>query len=401
MSGLGFSRSRQRGVATLVTSVVLMLAVFGISYVVSEIVINEKQTVANDLRAKEAFHAAQAGIEYGRTLADDTSSCGAPLSAPVVLDSGTFTVEVCTVSGAVGLYTIHAAGWSKDRSVKRTINAAIGRLPADVNPPNVPIVAKGGLGLTGNVKAVNNLEPLTVWTGKEFGINGSANTYISLDGNTNQLSSIKNPGGDNVYGPDVITGDENLKNASVEDILQSFFNVSSVASFSSGSNQLSDTGSYNVEDQSSYGQRFTFYSATDATFDSPVNGTIPESAFEGWENDTGRDISSLEAEADIPSVNVNLSSRDAYLGTPSNPVLIVVNGTLTFNGSPTIFGVVIADKVRMTGSPVIFGGMVVLSNDDDAVDGAGSPTIIMDKTIIDNSFTSDGYGPVRSSWNDW
>ena len=393
------NRTRQRGVATLVTAVVLMLAVFGISYVVSEIVINEKQIAANDWRAKEAFHAAQAGIEYGRTLGDDTASCGSPLSPPVALGSGTFEVEVCVVSGAVGLYTIQSIGWSQDSSVKRTINAAIGRLPAEVNPPNVPIVAKGGLGLTGNVKAVNNYEPLTVWSGQEFGINGSANTYITLDGNSNQLSSIKNPGGDNVYGPDVITGDVNLASATATEILSSFFNVASVASYATGSFDISQTGNYDVE--TDYTEKNTYYSGSSVTFSAPANGTIPEEAFDAWEASSGREWESLEAEADIPSVNVDLSSGDRYLGTPSNPVLIAVNGTLTFNGSPTIFGVIIADKVRFTGSPVIFGGLVVLSNDADAVDGAGSPTIIMDKTTMDNAFTGDDYGPIRSSWNDW
>lgn len=392
-------RKHQEGVVTLVTAVVLLLAVFGISFFVSETVINEKQIVSNDLRAKQAFHSAQAGIELGRALQNDTSSCSSPISN--VKSSGSFVLQVCAVSTAIGLYTVQSTGFSADSAVERTLTMSVGRLPSENNPPKVPIVAKGGLGLTGNVKAINNAAPLTVWTGKEFGLNGSANTYISIDGKKNQLSSIKNPGGDNVYGPDVLTGDLNLKNALPEEILQSFFNVSAIASFATGSSPFNDSANYDVSNSAYWSQEFTYYSAVDATFAAPSNGSFDPEAFTDWEQSTGRDITSLEDEADIPSVNVNLSGSDQYLGTPSNPVKIVVDGTLTINGSPTIFGVIIADKIRVTGSPVIFGGVVVLSKDDDAVDGAGSPTIIMDSTVIDDAFNEDGYGPVKSSWKDW
>ena len=55
----------ESGVATLVTAVVLMLAVFGISFYLSEVVIKEKQSVSVKQRGFEAFNSAMAGLDLG------------------------------------------------------------------------------------------------------------------------------------------------------------------------------------------------------------------------------------------------------------------------------------------------------------------------------------------------
>ena len=393
-------RKRQKGVVTLVTAVVLMLAVFSISFFVSEIIINEKQSVSNDLRGKQAFFAAQSGLDFARTLGDDTSSCSSAVTR--ALSTGSFSVNICVASGATELYAIESRGVSNDGSVERILSMATGRLPADITPPKVPIVAKGGLGITGNVKAINNYENLTVWSGSDFGVQGSANTYISLDGNKNQLSTIKNPGAQNIFGPDVLTNDPNLSSASADEIVQSFFGVASIGAFSCpdcGARAIAETGNYDVDDAAYYGQKYTYYSDGDATFDKPRSGTIPGDV---WNDTSDRTLADLQSEVDtVVTGNVNLTGSNDYIGTPENPVLIVVNGTLTFSGSPIIFGTVIANKVRFGGAPTIFGGMVVLSSDSDAVGGGGGANVIMDKTTVDNVFESSGYGPVRSSWRDW
>lgn len=441
-----YSLKKQQGVATLVTAVVLMLAVFGISFFVSETVINEKQVASSDYRAKQAFMVAQAGIEYGRIVAESGSCAeGSPCSPAV--DGGQVSVEI--VSNGSDLYTIVSTGVSEDQSVSRTLSMAIGRLPSDSYPPNVPIVSRGGLGLSGNVKAVNNEEALTVWTSGDFGLGGSANTYISIDGNYNQLSSIKNPGGNNIYGPDVITNDPNLDKAP-EVILDAFFGKDRYEDFapdqtldySAGSDEYTVTcnsifngltysetvssanlstvidnsdfqdcidnfaqmSDYDVSDYT--GQETKYYSSGDVTLGNSDfnNGTVPETSISDWEQNTNYDPdrNDLIESGSVAGANLTFSNT-AVIGTPSDPVTIVVNGKLTLNSSPTIFGIIIADEIEFKGSPIIVGGVVVLNEGSvsEPVTGNGTPTIIMDKVVMQNTQKNPNFGPVKNSWKDW
>jgi len=415
-------QTNQRGVATLVTAVVLMLAVIGISFIVSETVISEKQIVSSDFKARQAFMAAQAGIDYGRIVAQN-GACIIPCTPSI--SGASVTVTVSAASGS-NLYTIQSVGLSEDSSVQRILTVAIGKLPGDTYPPNVPIVARGGLGLTGNVKAVNNEQNLTVWSGSDFGLNGSANTYVSIDGNPNQLSSIKNPGGNNIYGPDVVTNDPNLANAEEAEILQAFFGKAKVYEFSSkytkgtgaqtaceasggeGDTQcdfldnFTDISSYNINNYDT--TETEFYSNGDVTLgnNDVTNGTVPDGSITAWENQTGNDPdrNDLLTSGSVAGANLKFDNT-AIIGTPSNPVRIVVDGKLTINSSPTIFGLIIADEIEFKGSPIIVGGVVVLDQVPEAVTGAGTPTIIMDKAVLDNTQASDSYGPIKNSWKDW
>ena len=407
------SRNKQKGVATLVTAVVLMLAVFGISYFASETVINEKQIASNEFRSKQAFMAAQAGIDYGRAVAiDGLCVPGSPCSPPTDIGGGSFNVQI--VSSAAGsIYTIESTGVSEDGSVERMITYAIGKLPGEGYPPNVPIVARGGLGLTGNVKAVNNEESLTVWSGNDFGLNGSANTYIKIDDNVNQLSSIKNPGGNNVYGPDVLTNDPNLGNATESELLEAFFNKSSIEEFSetyatgctTGNclENIDDMASYDVSNYGDYANK-VYYSDTDYTIgnSSVPQGTIPEASLTEWEalTNSDPDRNDLLTSGSVTGANLKFDNT-TILGSPSDPVTIVVKGKLTLNSSPTIFGIIICEELEVKGSPIIIGGVVVLDQDADAMTGNGTPTIIMDKVVMQQTKQSDIYGPVKNSWKDW
>lgn len=421
--GSSGKRSNQRGVATLLTAVVLMLAVFSITYVISEVVISEKQTVANELRSKQAFQAAYAGMEYARVVAAD-GGCTVVGTCVGSVSGATYSV---IASGSTSLITLTSTGTSDDGSVARVINIAIGRIPGEAVPPAVPIVARGGLGLTGNVKAINNEEAITVWSGSDFTAGGSANTYINVDGEDNQLSTIKATGNATaIYGPDIITNDGNLTDpkTSTEELLQAFFNKSSLTDFGEEDGrtlqEFDDMSSYNQA--TDWEQDYTYYSASDVSLGNSniSNGTVEDASFDKlaaikglYDLDGDPDGTAVKdnflSSASVAGTNLTYSNS-AILGSPSNPVLIVVNGTLTLNSSPTIFGLIIANKIVMSGSPIIIGGIVLTedgknpdgtSNGEVSMSGAGTPTIIMDKTVLGRSTQSDDYGTVSNSWKDW
>jgi len=375
-----------------------MLAVFGISYFVSETVINESQTTANDIRAKQAFFAAQSGIDFYRVSAEEID-CSSPCSVPDTLASVTVSE---LVSGS--LYMIQSTGFSDDSSVSRTISYAVGRLPAEINPPKVPIGAKGGLGLTGNVKAVNNEEQLTVWSGSDFGVNGSANTYIKLDKNYNQLSTIKTPGGNNITGPDVITDDPNLSSATSSALLSAFFGKSSLSEFASDVDYVSGADPWETYDiENDWDDRKVYYSSGPIDLQTSYlsKKDIPTASITAFENENGANKWDL-IETSSEVAGNGFSTSGFYIGSPSSPVLIASDDTVTIGSGVRIFGVIIAKNVVLQGgNPEIIGGLVVLDSAADAMSGNGNPTVIMESSIIDNATNPRGYGPIKSSWRDW
>lgn len=410
----GFAQSiyvaRQRGVATLVTAVILMLVVFSITYVISEVVIAEKQVVADEIRSKQAFQAAYAGMEYARVGAQD-GVCSVVGECTGTVFGASYSV---IASGSVSLVEVTSTGTSNDGSVQRVIKFAVGKVPGEATPPAIPIVARGGLGLTGNVKAINNESAITVWSGSDFTAGGSANTYVSVDGEDNQLSTIKATGqASAIYGPDVITNDGNLvlPKTSDSELLQAFFKKNSIEEFQtnpSGTIQtFAEMKDYNVGAKAYWSNEFTYYNDGDVSIgNSDVKtGTVDDESFEQLAEQKGGISGADLKQSFLDSANIagtNLSfSNSAILGSPSDPVTIVVKGTLTLQSSPTIFGVIIADKIVMTGSPIIIGGMVVLDDGSDAVSGGGTPTVIMDKVIMGDAVNSDAYGTIKNSWKDW
>lgn len=403
---------REAGVATLVTAVVLMLAVFGVTYFMSESVIQESRIVSNDLRAKEAFLAAQSGLELGRTL----ESTSYALSS-AELD---FTL---IITGSGGLYSITSVGQSKDGTVERQITAYTAKLPGEVNPPKVPIVARGAVGLTGNLAAVNNESAITVWTGSDTGVQGSANTYIAIDDQRDQLSTIKSTGGGGgstaTYGPDVIAGDSNLANSTENQILESFFGVELEPGWATadygdtyGDSAIQKLGS-TMESTDllaaaaydpSTSSETDFYGgdSTDVDLSSPPSKLLTSSDAESispcsdgscnwWDN----------IDFSVTGSNVNYSSSNRYIGTPDKPVRIVVDGEVTLPSNTVIFGQIVARNIRMTGNTFIVGGMVALSDNDDSIRGSGTPRVIMSEIVLDTANNPSDYGPVKSSWKDW
>ena len=142
------SPSKQRGVATLVTAVILMLAVLSISFYLSEVVIKEKQAVAIKQRGFEAFNAAMSGMDYGTYLVTTGLVDGSSdFSSSAALSIGSYTLSIPTMVD--NIYTITSTGFSDDSSVSRVISKSLAKLPSTTAPPSVPVVSKGAVDVGG------------------------------------------------------------------------------------------------------------------------------------------------------------------------------------------------------------------------------------------------------------
>jgi len=377
--------SRQKGVATLVTAVVLMLAVFGATYFMSESVINESQNVANSIRSKEAFHSSQSGIDHAlAVIQGNPSTVSGAITNPVSFTLGSYDVRYSTQDDVI---TVESVGTSKDQTVLRTITYSIARLPAESAPPNVPIISKAGVNLSGDVLVVNNEEDMTVWSGDEFDSGGSLETRINIDGVDDQVSTTST-----TRGPDVVDNDQALASVSEADFLSAFFNgATTLAEIGQGGLDMVAEGYPQLSKTNS---KDTIYYGLGGTGTVNINSSgVATSSLEtsDYQDYTG-DVFNI---ADFPKNN---TTGYSFIGTPDNPVKIVVDGNIKFNSTVVIFGVIIARGIEVgSGDSHIYGGIVAI----DDVSMSGGPTIEMDELILSNINNSDAFGPVTSSWRDW
>ena len=386
--------SGQEGIATLATAVVLMLAVFGVSFMVSNVVIRDKQVAVNNQRALEAFQAAQSGIDYAvayintetlNSVYDETE-----ITNPLILSSGAvspYTSAVLpyasvTISASSVSFTLRSEGVSKDGTVSRVITTQISGQPADPEPPAVPVVAKGGLTIKGNLDVTNNEESLTIWSGEAADLGGSAATYISIDGVEDQLSTTGT-----TRGPDVVEFDSNLEQATESELLQSFFNRSSFEAF------CSESSSTSVD-------------CTDpTTIPTGLSGSDAIASELSALNDTKRiyikDDTKAPSDCDANTNDFIKIDIDAIDTSEDNPARIVVDGDVAIGSagnSATFYGVVIAKKVKVTAGFNWVGGIVATECMDF---GGGGVSFELSKTVLNNTVSKPQQVYVASSWKDW
>lgn len=349
-SRLGQAPTKQRGAATLLVAVVLLIAVVGISFLMSDVIVREEQFVANEYRSKQAFHAAQGGLDYAiayMSVGADQDDDGAPDTlASAAIGVGSYQVSLTDLSSSAdgAIIEAHATGYSDDGSVVRNLYQAFGELPVLGNPPSVPVVAKGSFYATGNLSVTNNSENITVWTGREITNWGSSNTYINIDGTPDQLSTTAN-----TEGPDVIDGDQNLNNATEDELLQNFFGMDWAA----------------LKAQA-----------------------------------TRNDLPADPADASgLIFLDSDTAINGGTWGSVSNPVILVVDGELELKGNVEFYGVIVTrDLTKGTGTPVINGGIVATGDLDF---GAGNFSVIFNDTVMDNTNKIFVLGSVNGSWRDW
>jgi len=392
-----------------------MLAVFGITFYLSETVVQESRFVAADIRGKEAFQAAQSGIEYGKAMDIAASATCAEVASA---SSPSFSLEICEDASVSGMYELRSVGYSADRSVSRVITYYLAAQPGEVSPPEVPIVSKGTANFSGTVTAINNEVNLTVWTGRATNLNGAVDTYISIDGRDDQLSTT-----DDTYGPDVVLGDLNLANADPDEVIQSFYGKQDIPSLGASMEEVdiasgqipcpppasacatgSIVKSVYFSGDASRSDISSLRTTTDLT--AAANDTV----WDGWAaQNSYTDAAGGASLADYSEFNIDFGSGKSFsisgthnfIGTPDEPVMIVVNGTVDLPANTVIFGTVVAENIVMNGNTTIFGGLVAV-NDTTAFDTAGTNFVKMDKVTLGNvTLGGEGIGPVKSGWKDW
>jgi Tfp pilus assembly protein PilX len=407
----------QKGAASLLTALVLLICITLVILLTSKTVLVETQITADNYRTSQATAAASAAMNHAEAyfmaggldhdadeLVDYTSASPFSLD-PDDLTVGTQTTAAqfyfdntddnacdCQDDGTKDLdddgdgdcmgtegknmtrALVTAQGWSDDNTAVRTITQCLGTFDLfdGGDGPKQPFVSKASVGVFGNAKIINRYTNSSVWTGGANDISGAAfATYLrpsgtetsdytkdelnSADETANtQLVSNRNAGA----GIDIITDDATLASKSADQFFDMFFS-------------MTKTQVMNAAD--SVDQKL-------AAGDSP-NGMTGLIWVEG---------------------NLTLNANDV-VGSSSVPAILIVNGNLTLNGGATVDGVIyVTGTLQITGTPIIRGSVIGESNSTSG--GGGTLRLVYVPFSGDDGeppFIPGTGAIIAGSWKDW
>lgn len=378
----------QRGAATLVTSLILLLAITLMTFSSARVVVVEQRIAANDYRAKQALHASQAALER----AVYNSNLAAPSLGTVntgVLPGSTSITAPCTVAGIcyryvyasvltpvnTALLSITATGWSDDGSATKTVVQYIKKysLPS-FTAPNGPVQSGSNYSSTSNAIEITNSETGTVI--EAFGTldtGGKEVAYITLDDGTTVPATVENGG----LAPNAsTTGVEGTVDSTAEGeaYFQSIFGASK-------------------------------YEIRNLSLPVACSGPCNSSLVNNGVVKSGNNITSYGTPISpyIWVTGDTTINADTVIGSPTNPVVLIVDGGLTINGGATIHGFIYSTGSTTNPDTVLSGtaNIVGAVASEGNLNSAGNLTI--DFSSFDNSGGGSGpefYVKVPGTWID-
>ncbi|KAF0187645.1 MAG: hypothetical protein FD165_2887, partial [Gammaproteobacteria bacterium] len=158
--------ARQHGVLTLVVSLAILVLSTLVTFSVTKAILMEQKISNNEMRAKQAFEAAETGMLEAMNYIDngpdraspwstidpvfDTNGDGIGDSSSKTVGTGSVTVTTTDLSGtAMTSVRIVATGYSDDRSATRQITQTLVTINPLPNAPQNPVVSKGQVIIAG------------------------------------------------------------------------------------------------------------------------------------------------------------------------------------------------------------------------------------------------------------
>jgi hypothetical protein len=387
----------QQGFATLTVALMISFLATFMTLYAARVGVMAQRISANEFRAKEAFAAAEAGIEQGIAYlrgnkkqinseasggwkniwvacssSDTDLPCGDGVDNLYDSDwSAIKNVEATgdTIQPAKGSYILYflkhtdetaapvffvvAEGKSADGSGQALIKQGIYFYPFKMNIPDAPLMAGGTIDFTGTINVVTNPNgrglgmPLSVWASGDVTFNGNAST--TTDPYSGNLLSDKNTDGGDIHDKD-----PNFP----EDIFEYLFGVPK-------------------EDWQTVKDEATVLASCD--------------------------------DLDINSSGLYWIEGDCALnndvGSEAAPVSLVVKGNITINGNGQIYALIFAfsdsPNIKLNGGPTVYGTVISNKNISQA---NGTFKMNYDSKVLQNLYSNiggRGLGLIPGSWADY
>lgn len=404
--GVGASPTarRQRGAVTLVLAIVLLMLTSMVAAYTGSTVLFEQKVSANEFRAGQAFEAAESGLlsavaYIGARGGADKDRDGVidpvyDLDGDGIGDVNTDTFSdnssvAVSIDGAFPNYAIEAVGVSDDLTATRTIRIIGASVDAMPNSPENPLTTRGDVVINGSGTVWNPEGNSTIWSGADvdLGSNNSTATYIADPNESDYQPCMVSPSDDCettrsstkvAVGLDVIENDSSLANLTEVEMFQNVFGVS-MANYRESRVTL-EVAAANANNLS-----------TDE-----VNPGIHLAAGEViWvEGDT------LLQNTTTVGCEVPVTGGGNCDAADLDPSVLIINGNLQTNGTPTFYGIVyVVGSINLGGNNSVIGAMVVGGQIQSSA--GGSLDISYNSDVLNASRDNGPLAGSPGSWRDW
>lgn len=357
--------ARQRGVLTLVISLAILVLSTLVTFSVTKAILMEQKITNNELRAKQAFEAAEAGMLAAMDYLDDgadrdgnaaidpvfdTDADGIGDAPSTTVGTGSVTVTTTDLSGDMTSIRIVAQGFSDDRSATRTITqtqVTINPLP---NAPQNPVVSKGQVIVAGSATVHNPEGHSTIWSGGDvdLGSNNSTKTQVPDVNSANYPTCMDTPmtctladsSSRNLASVDVIENDSSLAALSSDEFFINFFGLP----------------------PATYRASMVTIDTTPASFNSAVDRAQYEVI---WvEGDTTIQGSTIGCTTTVSGNNVCPTANQ-------RPCIVIIDGDASFTGTPHIYGILfVTGALSMSGNATVHGAVVAAGDASNSTGGS-------------------------------
>lgn len=368
MKNIRYRQTKQCGMAVMIMSLILLFTTTIVTITAAKTAFIEQKTANNEIRTKRSFEAAEAGLEFGlaylnsnkNAIQQDSNNDGFidnysnSNTANVVQTNGTsYTLTFSNPNvNDLNIIAIRSSGASADATTTQTVEETFANFTTVALPPRIPITVKDNINISGNISITNTITDITIWTGGTATLGGAANTVTS--------SGVSSTSG-NIQA-DIVQNDATISTMTNDEFFQNTFQESRAQTQATA--DVVYTNNFN-----------TNYSSD---LDGVTNKMI-------W-------IEQIAGEARITSNTV--------MGSPSQPVILIVNGDFKVTGDLTLFGIVYVAQnwANSGGGTVSVTGAIIVEGD---LSGAGTPNVTYDPNILRRAYNNFGtFSKIPGTWRD-
>jgi hypothetical protein len=404
---------QQRGVTTILISVIMLFLVTLVVLTTSKTVLMEQKIASNMVRSEQSLEAAETGLQealnYLSSITDWTTitalSAGDAFNifdtdANGTVDSNTGTQadgsSYTLVLGAGSDLTadplvieIQSTGVSDDGVATRVVNRLIKFIDPVPFPLDNPILSGGGATISGSADVWNPEGHSTIWSGGS--VNTGSNTHIANpdDGSypdcmeTPMTCSLIASSTSTLTGLDVVEQDSSLAALSDDDFFKNFFGMSK-----------SEYKNMMVSLEVSAGNITNEWDAASPGVDHAQNEIIWVDATSGDAMLNGNHVSGCET---------NSTANDAYgnatcLAAERKPSILIIDGNLKLVGNFDHYGIVfVTGKIFGAGTARIEGSLVVGGE----ADTTGTLDVWFNSDMVKGAGQGNNWGGSDGGWRDF
>ncbi len=393
MSWIFMAEKGQRGAGTLVFTLVILVLMSIIMLGTAKTSLMEQRISNNEFRARQAFEAAQAGMEravaYLGSNGGDTVDATTNLSSGSQSSGGSYALAYSIPSA--DLVQVVATGNSADNTGLHQITQVLSFKPPIPGSPKQPLIVKSAVAMSGNANVENAYSNSAIRSGGLSVSGGSATTYVcdgcskvdpastpgqEIDGlppNLQPAPSGEDQAGtaDGIYespGIDILENDPYFAAATDDEFFENYFT----------------------------GDKNSIRAAADLYYNMSSDSGVADSL----ENQTNKLIW-IDGDIGLNS-NTRIGCTDTHPTDCSDgtvdPVILVVNGNLTCTGAVQVYGIVyVTGDWDVQGTFEVYGSVIVEGD----VEGNGTLDVrYYPRGVSSDEFKGSG-AVVAGSWRDW